>query len=111
LKDINFESNLVQISENSFTELQRVVKLMNENPGLKVEISAHTDDIGSATYNLVLSNKRAQSVVDFMIDAQIDKQRFVAKGYGEGTPKLPNENDDNRALNRRVELKILSVES
>lgn len=109
LRDITFETNSAVLSDVSFTELNRVVKLMSENPGLRVEIAAHTDDIGSDTYNLNLSNQRAQSVVDFLIENEIDPERFVAKGYGESSPKVANDTEENRALNRRVELKILGI--
>lgn len=109
LKNILFESNSSQLSEISFTELARVIKLMKENPTLKVEIAAHTDDVGSANYNRVLSDKRAESVVQFLVENSISPDRFVAKGYGEETPKVPNDTDENRAENRRVELKILGV--
>ncbi len=109
LKNINFESNSVQLSEVSYTELMRVAKLMIENPTLKVEISAHTDDIGSAAYNTILSDRRAQSVVEYLIDNQIPPSKFIAKGYGESAPIVSNDTNGNRAKNRRVELKILGI--
>lgn len=110
LKNINFESNSVQLSESSYTELLRVVKLMKENPTLKVEIAAHTDDVGSAEYNTILSNKRSQSVVDYLIDNQVQPSKFVARGYGETLPLVMNDSEENRAKNRRVELKILDIQ-
>jgi len=109
LKDINFESNSFNLSEISFVELQRVVKLMKENPTLKVEIAAYTDDIGSETYNALLSQRRAQSVVDFLAGNNIPSERFVSKGYGESQPLVPNTTEEGRAKNRRVELIILSI--
>lgn len=109
LRDINFESNNDKLSEISFQELERVVQLMNENPTLKVEVAAHTDDIGSETYNQLLSQKRAKSVVDFLLQKKISPERFIAKGYGESQVKVPNDSVENRATNRRVELKILSI--
>ena len=109
LKDILFESNSFQLSEISFIELERVIKLMKENPGLKVEIAAHTDDVGSDAYNLSLSDKRAQSVVDYLIDNQVPMDRFVARGYGESQPIVANDSEENKAKNRRVELKVLSI--
>ncbi len=109
LKNINFESNSVLLSKSSYIELQRVVKLMIENPTLKVEIAAHTDDVGSARYNNILSNKRAKSVVDYLIDNQVASTKFQAKGYGESVPLVVNDTDNNRAKNRRVELKIIAI--
>ena len=109
LKEITFESNSDKLSDGSFTELSRVMKLMQENPTLKVEIAAHTDDIGSENYNLILSNKRAKSVQDFLTENKIRPDRFVAKGYGETQFKMKNDSDESRAKNRRVELKILGI--
>lgn len=109
LRDINFESNSVKLSDISFIELNRVIQLMNENPTLKVEVDAHTDDVGSDQYNLLLSQQRAKSVVDFLLEKKVNPDRFSAKGFGESQSKVPNDNDENRAVNRRVELKIVSI--
>jgi outer membrane protein OmpA-like peptidoglycan-associated protein len=109
LKDINFESNSTKLSDVSYAELNRVVKLLTENPTIKVEISAHTDDIGSDSYNQILSQKRAQSVVEFLMQNRILQERFVANGYGKRMSKVPNTSEENRSINRRVELKILGI--
>src|SRR6202008_3730035 len=109
LKEINFESNSDKLSDVSFTELSRVAQLMKENPTLKVEIAAHTDDVGSDTYNTILSDKRAKSVVDYLTQNKIQTDRFVAKGYGELQFKFKNDSEENRAKNRRVELRIISI--
>jgi outer membrane protein OmpA-like peptidoglycan-associated protein/Tol biopolymer transport system component len=109
LKDINFESNSAKLSDVSYTELERVVKLLSENPTLKVEIAAHTDDVGSDVYNQILSQKRAQSVVDFLVSNKVIGERFIAKGYGEKVAKVPNSSEENRLVNRRVELKIVGI--
>lgn len=109
LKDINFESNSDKLSDVSFTELSRVVQLMKENPTLKVEVAAHTDDVGSDAYNTILSEKRAKSVVDYLAQNKIPANRFVAKGYGELQFKFKNDSEENRAKNRRVELRILGI--
>jgi outer membrane protein OmpA-like peptidoglycan-associated protein len=109
LRDINFESNSVQLSDISFTELRRVIQLMKENPTLRVEVAAHTDDLGSDTYNQALSQARARSVANFLMENKIDNNRFEVKGYGESQAKVANDSEANRAINRRVELKILSI--
>jgi outer membrane protein OmpA-like peptidoglycan-associated protein len=109
LKDILFESNSADLNEISFVELNRVIKLMQTNPGLKVEIAAHTDDVGSKRYNLKLSEKRASSVVQYLTDNNVPEERFTDKGYGEEKPVVPNDTEENRARNRRVELKILQI--
>ncbi len=109
LRDINFESNSVKLSDISFSELNRVVQLMTENPTLKVEVAAHTDDVGADSFNQALSEKRAKSVADFLLESKINPDRFVPKGYGESQSKVPNDSEPNRAINRRVELKIISI--
>lgn len=109
LRDINFESNSVQLSDISFTELRRVIQLMKENPTLRVEVAAHTDNVGSDTYNQALSQARAKSVADFMVENKIEPGRFEAKGYGEAQAKVANDTESNRAINRRVELRILGI--
>lgn len=107
LENISFEFNSADLLENSFPELDRVVQLLRDNPDIYVEISAHTCDIGSDRFNDVLSDKRARSVVHYMSLKGISSRRMSAKGYGEKFPLAPNDNEDLRALNRRVELKIL----
>jgi len=107
LNNINFESNSADLQESSFVELNRVVQLLIENPDIHTEIMAHTDDIGSDKYNSVLADKRAMSVVEYLIIGGISSNRLVAKGYGETMPVVPNDSEANRALNRRVEMKIL----
>jgi outer membrane protein OmpA-like peptidoglycan-associated protein len=107
LNNINFELNSADLMENSLPELNRVVQLLKDNPDIFVELSAHTCDIGSDRFNDVLSEKRAKSVVNYLIMKGIGFQRMVARGYGEKVPLAPNDSEENRALNRRVELKIL----
>lgn len=109
LKNITYETNSAALNAGSFEELNRVLKLMQDNPGISIEISAHTDNVGSDIYNQRLSDKRAQSVVDYLAENGIDLKRMIAKGYGEKSPIAPNDTDENKALNRRVELKILEI--
>ncbi len=107
--NIQFETNSADIDINSFSELDELVELMKDNPNMKVEISAHTDDVGSETYNLRLSEKRANSVVNYLIENGVKTNQLIAKGYGESKPIVPNDSDENRAKNRRVELRILDI--
>ncbi len=106
---IQFETNSAEIDVNSFQELGELVELMKDNPNMKVEISAHTDDVGSEAYNLRLSEKRAQAAVDYLIQNGVKSEQLVAKGFGENKPIVPNDSDENRAKNRRVELRIIDV--
>ncbi|MGL1888466.1 MAG: OmpA family protein [Reichenbachiella sp.] len=109
LKDILFESNSENLTEESYAELIRVAGLMDTNPTLSVEISAHTDDVGSSVYNQLLSERRALSIVQYLTESNITTGRFIPVGYGEDHPLVPNDTDENRSKNRRVVLKILSI--
>ncbi|MDR1583497.1 MAG: OmpA family protein [Prevotellaceae bacterium] len=105
--NITFETNSAEVNTESYAELNRLLSFMERNPELKIEIAAHTDDIGSNEYNFRLSDKRAESVVKFLISNNISKSRVRSKGYGELQPLVPNDSDENRAKNRRVEIKII----
>ncbi|MBO9703216.1 MAG: PD40 domain-containing protein [Sporocytophaga sp.] len=109
LNNIFFEFDSSAISATSFFELDRVVDLMKVNKSLVVEISAHTDDMGSDDYNNKLSQNRAESVVRYLTSKGITAERLVAKGFGKTMPAVPNDSDENRAKNRRVEFKILKI--
>jgi outer membrane protein OmpA-like peptidoglycan-associated protein len=105
--NITFETNSAELNTESYAELNRLLSFMERNPELKLEIAAHTDDIGSNEYNFRLSDKRAESVVKYLIGSNINKNRMLPKGYGELQPLAPNDSDENRARNRRVEIKII----
>ena len=109
LNNINFNTNSAELSSESFPELNRVVQLIFDNPNIIIEIAAHTDNVGSASLNKLLSDRRAQSVVSYLLDNGVPQERIVAKGYGLTSPMVPNTSEENRALNRRVEFKILDV--
>ena len=89
-------------------ELEKLKEFLTNNPGLKIEISGHTDNTGSHEYNLDLSHNRAKSVYDFLINNNIDSERLEYKGYGETQPINNNDTKDGRAENRRTEIKILA---
>jgi outer membrane protein OmpA-like peptidoglycan-associated protein len=89
-------------------ELDRLVRIMEQNPTLVVEIGGHTDSDGSDEYNERLSQARSQSVVDYLLDAGIAENRLVAKGYGEKQPVAPNDTKENKQLNRRTEFGVLA---
>lgn len=108
LNNIYFDFDRFDLKQESFTELERVVKFLNDNPDVKIEISAHTDSKGADDYNLQLSQKRAESVVSYLIERGIYGSRLTAKGYGETIPIGDNESEEGRALNRRVEMKIVN---
>ncbi len=113
LRDVNFEFDSARLTPASRPMLQAAVNAMRGQPSMRVEIAGHTDHIGSPAYNQKLSRERAASVMDFLVDASIDRSRLRAVGYGETRPAAPNtrpngsDDPDGRALNRRVEFTIL----
>lgn len=107
LNNVFFDFDKWDLRPESFVELDRVVKLLRENPSIEIEMSAHTDSHGSDEYNFKLSDNRARSVMEYIIAKGIGTHRIVSKGYGETKPEVPNDTDENRQLNRRVEFTIL----
>ncbi len=84
-----------------------LIKLLNDNPTVKIELGSHTDNKGSDEYNMKLSDNRSKSVVAYLIAKGIAATRLVAKGYGETKFIDTNETDEGRQNNRRTEFKIL----
>lgn len=107
LKNVQFEFNSSELTASSSESLDKVVDAMNEYDQLRIEIQAHSDNMGDAGYNQSLSEKRANSVRDYLIGQGISSGRMVAKGYGETQPVADNDTSDGRAANRRVELKVI----
>jgi outer membrane protein OmpA-like peptidoglycan-associated protein len=109
LKNIYFEFDQDELMPRSFVELNKLLKILRENPKLQIEINGHTDALGDDEYNLHLSQRRAESVLKFLIDNKIGKNRLRAKGLGEAKPVASNESDEGRAKNRRVEFVVLKT--
>lgn len=107
LKNIFFDFDKATIRSESANEISRLIKLLKDNPKIKIELSSHTDNIGSDDYNLKLSDNRSKSVVDYMITKGISASRLIAKGYGETKPIETNDTEEGRQNNRRTEFKIL----
>ncbi|MDF2456811.1 MAG: ompA [Cytophagaceae bacterium] len=107
LKNVFFDTGKDQLRLESKTELARVTKLLQDNPSIKIEISGHTDNVGSEEINQQLSEKRAKSVVAFLIQNGIPAARLKAVGYGSKSPVADNTTEAGKQLNRRTELKIL----
>lgn len=107
LNNIFFETDKAELQKISFTELDRLVELLENNPAWNVEIGGHTDDVGSDSYNQNLSDKRAAAVKEYLISKGISERRLSSKGYGESKPVAKNDSDEGRAENRRVEFTIL----
>ena len=107
LNNVFFDFDKSNLKSESFMELDKLVDILQKNPKIKIEISGHTDNKGDAKYNLSLSQKRAESVVNYIVQKGIDKFRLIAKGYGETQPVAPNDTEENKAKNRRTEVKVL----
>ncbi len=107
LKNIYFDFDRTTLRPESYAELDKVVQFLKENPSVEIEIAGHTDDKGSDTYNLNLSQGRSQSVVDYIVSQGIESYRLTAQGYGESKPIDTNATPEGQANNRRVEFTIL----
>jgi outer membrane protein OmpA-like peptidoglycan-associated protein/tetratricopeptide (TPR) repeat protein len=109
LRNIYFDFNKATFKKESYDELNKLERMLNENPGITVEIAGHTDKIGTPAYNKQLSQRRAEAVVNYVVSKGIPKNRIVARGYGETRPIASNDDErEGRELNRRVEFKVLS---
>ncbi|WKN44462.1 OmpA family protein [Tunicatimonas pelagia] len=105
---VYFDFNSAHLKDESQDELSRLKSFLEENPGVRVEIAGHTDNIGSATYNKALSQKRAQAIVNYLAEQGIATERLTAQGYGETDPIASNDDEaEGRELNRRVEMRVL----
>ncbi|MEA1897396.1 MAG: OmpA family protein [Bacteroidota bacterium] len=116
IKNILFDFNESTLNNEAKIELERIIDIMKQHPELEFDIEGHTDIIGSAEYNLELSNKRARSVLNYLVKRGLDRSRFRTKGFGEIVAVAVNDeeesedNPDARRLNRRVEFKVLKSE-
>ncbi len=109
LNNIFFDTNSKELKLESTVELDKLVKLLKANNTLRIEVSGHTDNVGSKASNLTLSRDRAQSVVDYLIRKGIGKERLIAKGYADSQPIASNDTEEGRAKNRRTEFKVLGM--
>lgn len=115
LKNIYFGYDSAAIRPESARELDKLVDVLNDNPEIKIEMSSHTDSIGTVERNINLSQRRATATVNYLIKKGIAAERLVAKGYGESKPIARNTNPDGsdnpegRQRNRRTEFKILEI--
>ena len=107
LKGIYFESGKATILPTSFYTLDEAVKLLTDNPKVKIEVQGHTDSVGSESSNYALSQARAESVRNYLVAHGIDPFRVIAKGFGEMMPIADNGTKNGRAVNRRIEFLIL----
>lgn len=105
---VQFEFNSAEILPQSHGLLNEIALVMKDNPQIKlVQVEGHTDNIGKPEYNRKLSQRRAESVRKFLIDAGIEGKRLVAKGFGPDRPLAANDTPEGQEANRRVEFNIL----
>jgi outer membrane protein OmpA-like peptidoglycan-associated protein len=110
IENIFFDFDKYDLKEKSYEALNLLFKFMKDNPEIIVEINAHTDDVGSDSYNQSLSERRAQSVVNYLVQKGIDPVRLFPHGFGEYSPVASNDTEEGRALNRRVEFRLRKTE-
>jgi outer membrane protein OmpA-like peptidoglycan-associated protein len=106
LRNVFFESGSSDLKPESASELDRLAELLDKNPLLKIQINGHTDNVGNDESNMVLSEKRAKAVYDYLVTRQINLQRLRFKGYGETKPIDSNDTPEGRSRNRRTEFEV-----
>ena len=107
---VNFAFNSSELSSSAKTNLDKLAKVLVNNPDTNINIYGHTDNKGTDAYNMTLSEKRAKSVVNYLSSHGVKKNRMFAKGMGESDPVATNETEAGRAENRRVEFAITANE-
>ena len=107
LEDCNFETGKVNLEESAYAVLDELVAYLNRKDDEKIELGGHTDNVGTAAKNLMLSQERANTVRAYLLMKGIDPARVTAKGYGMSKPVASNATADGKAQNRRTEVKIL----
>ena len=107
LKNIFYESNSFELKNESIIEINKLRDFLVKNKTIRIELSGHTDNVGTDSYNQKLSEKRANSVRDLLIKQGIVPERITSRGYGKSQPVTGNNNEEGRAQNRRTEFKII----
>ncbi|RNI22706.1 hypothetical protein EFB08_19895 [Rufibacter latericius] len=107
LSNLFFDTGKADLRAESQTELDKLFQFLKANPKIQVEIAGHTDNVGQAAANQKLSEARAKAVVKYLVSKGAPASIFQAKGYGQTQPAAPNTSEENRQLNRRIELQIL----
>lgn len=106
IENIFFDFGSYALKPESYEALNLLYKFMTINPDVRVELNAHTDNVGSESFNMHLSQERANSVVQYLIGKGINPDNLIPQGFGETQPVAPNDTEEGRALNRRVEFKV-----
>ena len=110
LENIYYDLDKAEIRSDAAVELDKLVKLLQDNPSIRIELSSHTDARSSDAYNLDLSQRRAQSAVDYIVSKGISADRLVAKGYGESQLIIKDaQTEEEHQVNRRTEFKVIEI--
>jgi OOP family OmpA-OmpF porin len=104
IENIRFDFDKAEIKPEYFRDLDKVIEVLKQNPDLNTVIEGHTDGIGAEAYNQRLSERRANSVREYLVEKGIPAQRLTAQGFGLTQPIAPNDTEEGRAMNRRVQL-------
>ncbi len=107
LKGVDFLSGKTSLQQSSYDELDKLATLLKASPDHHIYIKGHTDDVGSASANQMISKKRADAVRDYLIQKGISKNRIKSAGLGESNPKFKNNSPENRLKNRRVDVMLI----
>ena len=107
LNNIHFASGKSELLSRSFRELDQLVKTLKQNSSMKIEIQGHTDNTGNPSSNKILSEKRAKTVVSYLVDNGIQKNRLTFSGQGDSKPISDNSTESSRKKNRRVEYVVV----
>lgn len=111
LENIFYDFDKANIRPDAAVELDKLVQVLQDNPGISIELSSHTDARGSDVYNQDLSQRRAESAVEYIISKGIDRSRITAKGYGESRPIVRNaKTEEEHQRNRRTEFKVVRIQ-
>jgi len=106
LKNVFFDTDRFDLKPQSQTELDKLIRLLNQNPSLQIAIEGYTDNVGSDSHNRELSEQRAKAVYNYLVSKNIDENRLIYKGYGESKPIADNDTEKGRATNRRTAFRV-----
>lgn len=106
MDDVLFDFDKSNIKPEAGAILDRLIAFMNENKDQKANLSGHTDSVGTDAYNLKLSERRTNSVRDYVVKKGVDSGRVSGQGFGESKPIADNKTAEGRSKNRRVEIKV-----
>ena len=109
--DVSFDTNSATVRQGLYAEIDRISSVLTQYPQTVIRVEGHTDSVGSDSYNLDLSNRRAMAVKNLFVQRGVADARIEAVGYGETVPIASNDNEAGRQKNRRVEIKVAPTQN